>query len=295
MDSNQLQNFIAVVDAGSFQKAAKLKFLTQRAISISMAQLEAELGFKLFLRGKNKIVVTQAGQQFYAHVRDMMQNLGSTIEILKTNQQAEYQELNIGYFSPFDGLLLAQHLNATQLKGKVKINVSEESVENLISDVVLGVLDGAYVMDYHSQNSYLKHPLQTTTIFNNQIMIGISRQNPLSQMPFLDVEILSQYPLLYYAPEDSNYIKNGFVSHLHLELKQLDIRRAPSIEHMQLLVAANQAIAHYAGGLIDLPLNQRVAYLPLDGVDTSYSIQFIYQKQGPKADLIKKYLSVIQQ
>ncbi|MBA1394226.1 LysR family transcriptional regulator, partial [Lactobacillus sp. XV13L] len=199
MDSNQLQNFIAVVDAGSFQKAAKLKFLTQRAISISMAQLEAELGFRLFSRGKNKITVTQAGQQFYIHVRDMMQKLDSTIEILKTSQQAEYQELNIGYFSPFDGILLAHHLDMAGLRDKVRVKVSEESVENLISDVVLGILDCAYVMDYHSRNSYLKQQqnLQITSIFNDRIMIGISRKNPLSQQSALDLAVLTRYPLLY--------------------------------------------------------------------------------------------------
>ena len=58
MNFTQLNTFITVVETGSFQKAAATQYISQRAVSQSIAKLENELGFKLFERGKNKISIT---------------------------------------------------------------------------------------------------------------------------------------------------------------------------------------------------------------------------------------------
>lgn len=48
MDTNTLQAFLAVADAGSFSMAAEILFLTQPAVSKRVAALEEELAVKLF-------------------------------------------------------------------------------------------------------------------------------------------------------------------------------------------------------------------------------------------------------
>lgn len=58
MNFDQLSTFISVVETGSFQKTAKTRYISQRSVSQSMQKLEEELGFELFKRGKNKIIVT---------------------------------------------------------------------------------------------------------------------------------------------------------------------------------------------------------------------------------------------
>ena len=59
--------FMAVVEEGSFSKAAKKYYLSQSAISQQIKSLEKELGIRLFERNKRQFSLTPAGEYFYRH------------------------------------------------------------------------------------------------------------------------------------------------------------------------------------------------------------------------------------
>lgn len=54
-----------ILRLGSFTKAAHALGYTQSSISQMMASLEEELSFKLLIRSRNGITLTQEGQQLY--------------------------------------------------------------------------------------------------------------------------------------------------------------------------------------------------------------------------------------
>lgn len=66
MDIEQLKNFLAAAQLGSFQRVADQQFISQRTVSKQMTSLEDELGVQLFFRGPNKITLTNAGTYFVA-------------------------------------------------------------------------------------------------------------------------------------------------------------------------------------------------------------------------------------
>ena len=57
----EIERFIATVDRGSFTKASQILFLTQPALSLSIAILEKEIGVKLFKRIGKHLVLTKDG------------------------------------------------------------------------------------------------------------------------------------------------------------------------------------------------------------------------------------------
>jgi DNA-binding transcriptional LysR family regulator len=65
----QLRCFVAVADAGQVTSAARKLFMTQPAVSQAIAQLESELGFKVFHRSGRGVTLTPAGEQFYEPAR----------------------------------------------------------------------------------------------------------------------------------------------------------------------------------------------------------------------------------
>jgi DNA-binding transcriptional LysR family regulator len=65
----QLRCFVAVADAGQVTGAARALFMTQPAVSQAIAQLESELGFKLFDRSGRGVTLTPAGARFYEPAR----------------------------------------------------------------------------------------------------------------------------------------------------------------------------------------------------------------------------------
>ncbi len=68
----QLRTLIAVVDTGSFSKAADLLKVTQSGVSHAVAGLERELGVALVGRARNGLSLTEVGQRVLVHAREML-------------------------------------------------------------------------------------------------------------------------------------------------------------------------------------------------------------------------------
>jgi len=61
LSRTQLRQFLAVVDTGAFTRAAHLLNVAQPSLSAGIAQLERELGTRLFVRERRRIRLTEAG------------------------------------------------------------------------------------------------------------------------------------------------------------------------------------------------------------------------------------------
>ena len=65
MESKMLRSFIAVVDSGSFTKAAEKTYTSQPTVSAHIKALEEELGVQLIARDTKNLRVTQKGKELY--------------------------------------------------------------------------------------------------------------------------------------------------------------------------------------------------------------------------------------
>ena len=65
MYNPQLQTFIRVADAGSFNKAAEESYITPTAVIKQINLLETDLDVKLFERSHRGLTLTKAGQSLY--------------------------------------------------------------------------------------------------------------------------------------------------------------------------------------------------------------------------------------
>ena len=72
MDLLQLEHFLAVVDEGTFTRAAERVRRTQPAVSQSIKKLEDELGTPLFARDVHDVSLTEAGKVLAEHARRMV-------------------------------------------------------------------------------------------------------------------------------------------------------------------------------------------------------------------------------
>ena len=66
MNLNRLAYFAAVVDTGSFTRAAERLGITKAVVSHQVAQLEQDLGTSLLVRTTRRVHPTEAGTMFYA-------------------------------------------------------------------------------------------------------------------------------------------------------------------------------------------------------------------------------------
>src|ERR1041385_6366296 len=69
IDVDQLRTFIAIVETGSFTKAAEVVHKTQSAVSMQMKRLEERLGKPIFARDGRASKLTEDGDRLLDYAR----------------------------------------------------------------------------------------------------------------------------------------------------------------------------------------------------------------------------------
>jgi DNA-binding transcriptional LysR family regulator len=75
VELRQLENFLAVVEEGSFTAAAARQYMVQSSLSASLLALERELGTDLFTRGRGGAELTEAGRSFLGPAQAALQQV----------------------------------------------------------------------------------------------------------------------------------------------------------------------------------------------------------------------------
>ena len=136
-----------VSELGSFQKVAQAHYVSQRAVSRQMKRLEDELNVKLFTRGKNQVTLTTAGVFFKERCQVILRMINDTNQAVQHFDERSRHRLTIGYFSPFDTLLLRDLI--FELDANIDVFIAEAGPEHVITDVLMNDLDCAVVMDHY--------------------------------------------------------------------------------------------------------------------------------------------------
>src|SRR3984893_18077552 len=85
---NALKAFEAAARHESFTRAAEELCVTQGAVSHQVKALEAELGIKLFNRERQRLIITEAGRDYLAAVRDAFDRIAMGTERLVQRQSS---------------------------------------------------------------------------------------------------------------------------------------------------------------------------------------------------------------
>jgi DNA-binding transcriptional LysR family regulator len=70
-----LEDFLALVDSGSFSRAAELRHVTQPAFSRRIRALERWVGVNLFERNRHPVTLTEAGHRFRLVAEELLRRL----------------------------------------------------------------------------------------------------------------------------------------------------------------------------------------------------------------------------
>lgn len=96
MYNPQLETFLKVADAGSFNKAAEEAFITPTAVIKQVNLLEDSLGVKLFIRSHRGLTLTKAGQSLYNDARYIIQYCRDSVTRAKNAMQEDMGVIRIG-------------------------------------------------------------------------------------------------------------------------------------------------------------------------------------------------------
>ena len=96
MYNPQLETFIRVADAGSFNKAAEEAYITPTAVIKQINLLEASLDVKLFDRTHRGLTLTNAGKSLYQDTKYIIQYCRDSVIRAKNAMQEDTKVIRIG-------------------------------------------------------------------------------------------------------------------------------------------------------------------------------------------------------
>lgn len=96
MYNPQLETFLRVADAGSFNKAAELSYITPTAVIKQINLLETDLNVKLFERTHRGLKLTKAGISLYNDAKYIIQYCRDSVTRAKNAMQEDDNIIRIG-------------------------------------------------------------------------------------------------------------------------------------------------------------------------------------------------------
>lgn len=151
---NLLKYYYEVVNNQNITKASQILLVSQPAITKSIKELEAELNVKLLDRSKKGVVPTKEGTILYNHIKEMFQNLNTTLNTIETENN-NFDKLYIGSTTTNFLSLIEKTLNKFKsLYPNIQINIMLEEINVLDDKAKLGKMDIVIKNDYEYINSF---------------------------------------------------------------------------------------------------------------------------------------------
>jgi len=147
LDTDQLRSFLAIVDSGSFTKAAERVHKTQSAVSMHIRRLEEQLGCALFVKHGRGARLTDEGERLIEFARRIVQVEAGAVAALSRKGLRGAARLGIpdDYAESFLAEILSRFNRRHPL---VEVSVVCEASLELAAQVTACALELALVTDH---------------------------------------------------------------------------------------------------------------------------------------------------
>ena len=139
----QLRYFKAVVENGSFSRAAETVYVSQPALSLQIRELEDTLGMPLLERESRGVILTPLGRDVHQQTLRVLDEV-LLLETLGKRFEAGPFRVAVGIVSTLAPYLLAGLLERLEAsRSRVELDVLEAPGQELVSNLLAGRLDAA--------------------------------------------------------------------------------------------------------------------------------------------------------
>lgn len=196
MNLHQLNVFRAIVETGSFSKAAADLRIAQSAVSYHIKLLEAEVGDPLFLRVKTRVYLTETGKVLWKHVEKIFQAVEAAKKAIMDMGQGRSGELHFGLgVSSLSDQLPGFLRHVKEICPRVSFNVVMGSSPQILESIRANKLDLGIVSLPVESSDYATHSL----FYEEEEMVVITRkESPQATKTEITPEELVGLPLILY-------------------------------------------------------------------------------------------------
>jgi DNA-binding transcriptional LysR family regulator len=195
MNTRQMKYFCEVVDAGSIVQAAKRLFVAQSAITMTIVQLESELGGELFDRKTRPWELTTLGQFVFPRAKELLRQGKRLEENARGLAAGTRGWISIGYIESTMNSLMPKAIRMfSKLFPDVKMELSlvstyeqPEQLRNGRIQIGLSRFFGTF--ECHEDLNY-------KTLFQEPCVIVLPKDHPLAEKSLLSLPELMTIPFI---------------------------------------------------------------------------------------------------
>lgn len=192
MDLRQLRYFLAVIEHGSFTRAAAMTGRTQQALSKGIAALEQQLGARLFERGSRGARPTEVGRLLLDHAQTADDTLRTFEQRLQELQTGTEGEVRIGTGPTAAGSIVAPAVLALRRAWpRLGVRVSGGVLPELLPALLARELDVVVALDTMLQTDPRLH---RDVLVDDEYRIMASAQHPLAGRTEVTAVELLEHP-----------------------------------------------------------------------------------------------------
>jgi LysR family nitrogen assimilation transcriptional regulator len=146
MDLRQLRYFVAIVEHGSFSKAANQLRVAQPALSQHLRHMEEELGVTLLHRGTRGVLPTEAGERLLQRAKSILTEFGELRDTVRGEKSAPIGEVRFGMPGTVSEQLSVPLIEAAQARyPSVRIRIAEAMSGYILDWLRRGEIDLAMI------------------------------------------------------------------------------------------------------------------------------------------------------
>lgn len=204
----QLKYVITVAGSHSLNDAAKVLFISQPSLSSAIRSLENEIGFDIFIRSKNGIMLTTKGTEFIGYAKSVMEQyeLLDAKYISHTKVKKTFSVSMQHYTFAVNAFVeLVKQFGMDEYEFEIHETKTYEVIENVKNHKSeVGIL---YLNDYNKSvltKIFSEAGLQFEPLLECGVYVYMWKNHPLANVKELTLEDLEEYPCLGFAQGEHN-------------------------------------------------------------------------------------------
>lgn len=198
MNFRQLEAFHSVMISGSTVRAAELMQVTQPAVSRSIADLEASLGFALFDRVRGRLVPTPEGQLFFREVNESHRGMARLRSAAAAIREYGSGVLRLASLSALAVSLVPRAIQSFRREHpRIRITFQVAGSAQIRDAIADGQLDLGLAADEIERSG-----VDSQVFTSLPGLIAMPPDHPLVTRPVVRAADLADVPMIGLTPED---------------------------------------------------------------------------------------------
>ncbi|MDZ4869580.1 MAG: LysR family transcriptional regulator [Alphaproteobacteria bacterium] len=264
MPDTRLNHVVAVARAGTFTAAASLAGVTQSAITRSIADLERQVGYSIFVRTSRGAIPTEQGRDFVERAQKLIEDTQDLLRRPHGSEDAYAGVLRIGVCpASMEFCLIEPVAQLLEKHASIRVDVNGTTFERAVQQVRNGSIDVAVGFEA----AFADWPdirRQRVSIDDDVGALFVRRGHPLLEVRRPTPKLLAKYDFV--SPSDSR--PYGATVKALYEDQGVDWRKRVHVVDffplVKKIVATTDSIGVMMAGVADRSASFRNQFVTLD-------------------------------